>query len=245
MSYNLNKIIIFLCFLPFFLLSQPNSFFPTCNGELVHHTYYSLSYSEEHEQAEWVFYIKNHLNNLGQVSRSNNFKVDNKVSTNSATLSDYKKSGYDRGHLAPAADFSFNSVAMSESFYMSNMSPQIASFNRGVWKKLESLVRYWGEDNTLCVVAGPVLNNCVETIGGSNVCVPKSYYKVIYDPLKERMIAFCLPNEKGEKDLDAYVCSVDSLEEVINIDFFPSLKDGLEEKLESEIEKGLWDWSRE
>ena len=234
----MKKIFIILFLTPTFLFSQEASdFIPTNNGELVHHTYYSLSYSEQHEQAEWVFYEIKKERILGLVSRKNNFRSDNTVSTNSATLSDYKGSGFDRGHLAPAHDFSFNKDAMSESFYMSNMSPQNPSFNRGIWVELESLVRSWGSVSSIYVVTGPILVDCSTTIGTNNVCVPESYYKVIYDPSEKKMIAFVLLNEKGEYKLSHYVTSVDYVESITGIDFFPILEDNLEEELESEIHK--------
>ena len=112
------------------------------NGQIVHHANYTLQYNEEHEQASWVAYrlTSHHLQNPS-TKRKDNFRSDPKVKTGSATLSDYKGSGYDRGHLAPAADFKWSSTAMSESFYMSNMSPQVPGFNRGIWKKLESKIR--------------------------------------------------------------------------------------------------------
>ena len=179
----MKKIFLILFLIPTFLFSQELvDFLPTNNGELVHHRYYSLSYSEQHEQAEWVFYEIKKERVLGLISRTDNFRSDNSVSTNSATLSDYKGSGFDRGHLAPAADFSFSTTAMSESFYMSNMSPQNPSFNRGIWKNLESLVRTWGTNNSIYVVTGPILDDCSTTIGTNNVCIPEYYYKVIYDP---------------------------------------------------------------
>ena len=239
----MKKLIFFFIVLPFIGFSQSAiDFLPTTtnNGELVHHTYYSLSYSEQNEQAEWVFYEIKKERILGLVSRTDNFRSDEKISSNSATLLDYRRSGYDRGHLAPAADFSFNTNAMSESFYMSNMSPQNPSFNRGIWKNLESLVRNWGTNSSICVVTGPILNDCSTTIGTNNVCVPQYYYKIIYDPLKQKMISFLLPNEKGIKDLSEYVCTTDYLESITNIDFFPVLEDNLEEKLESEIHKEFW-----
>ena len=239
----MKKIFLILFFIPTFLFSQEASnFLPTNNGELVHHTYYSLSYSEQYEQAEWVFYEIKKKRTLGLVSRTNNFRSDNSVSTNSATLSDYKGSGFDRGHLAPAHDFSFNKDAMSESFYMSNMSPQNPSFNRGIWGNLESLVRSWGTNSSIYVVTGPILDDCSTTIGTNNVCVPKYYYKVIYDPSEEKMISFILPNEKGTKMLKSYVCTTDSLEEITNIDFFPILEDKLEKKLQEAKDISKWIW---
>lgn len=107
------------------------AFLPSKNGELIKHSYYALSYIEAHEQAEWVYYELDSNLISGAVSRTNNFREDKSVSTGSATLADYKGASYDRGHLAPAGSMSGNATAMSESFYMSNMSPQHPSFNRG------------------------------------------------------------------------------------------------------------------
>ena len=241
---SMKKIIFFFIFSPLIAFSQSASdLLPTNNGELVHHAYYSLSYSEQNEQAEWVFYEIKEERILGLVSRSNNFRNDETISTNSATLSDYKGAGYDRGHLAPAGDMSFSNTAMSESFYMSNMSPQEPAFNRGIWKALESLVRNWGTNSSIYVVTGPILSDCSTTIGPNNVCVPKYYYKVIYDPLEQKMISFILLNEKGTKDLSEYVCTTDYLEKMTNIDFFPGLEDELQIKLESEVHKENWIWN--
>ena len=240
----MKKIFLILFLSPTFLFSQEvSTFLPTNNGELVHHSYYSPSYSQKHKQAEWVFYEINSNTNLGQVRRTNNFRSVNLISANSASLSDYKGSGFDRGHLVPAADMSFNYIAMSESFLISNMSPQNASFNRGVWKKLEILVRTWGKYTDIYVVTGPILNSCSTSIGGNNVCVPNYFYKVIYDPQNQKMISFILPNKKGNKSLNKYVCTTDSLEKITNIDFFPILENNLEERLESQIHKELWTWT--
>ena len=220
-----------------------NDFLPTINGELVSHTYYSLSYVEEYEQAEWVFYEIKKERILGLASRTNNFRSDEKVSSNSATIYDYKGSGYDRGHLAPAADFSFSNTAMNESFYMSNISPQYPSFNRGIWKNLESLIRKWGANQSIYVVTGPILNECSYSIGTNNVCVPKYFYKVIYEPIEKKMIAFILSNGTGKYKLSHYVTSVDIVESKTGINFFSVLEDKLEQKLESEIIKENWIWN--
>ena len=217
-------------------------FKPTNNGELVKHTHYILSYSEQHEQAEWVFYEIKKERVLELVNRTDDFREDPEIQNSSATLYDYRRSGYDRGHLAPAEDFSFSASAMSESFYMSNMSPQLPHFNRGIWRDLESLIRKWGSNSTLYVVTGPVFGSCDLTIGLNNVCIPESYYKVIYNPSEKKMIAFILPNEKGTKSLKEYVCTTDYLEKITNIDFFPILEDKLERKLESARHTLKWIW---
>lgn len=225
---------------PFITFSQ--TFLPKSSGELISHSYYSLSYNENHEQANWVYYelTPDFINN--DIGRSNNFREDKLVSSKSAASSDYSGSGFDRGHLAPAASMRFNEKSMSESFLLSNCSPQNASFNRGIWKKLEATVRFWViSEGELTVVSGPVLESVLEKIGKNGVSVPNYFYKVIYDPTDEKkMIAFLLPNKKCQSDLVQYVVSVDSVEVVTGIDFFEKLNDSLENSLESENNSGKW-----
>ena len=230
---------------PFFIscsAQETNTYLPQSKGELIHHSYYSLSYNENAEQANWICYQINNKQNLEFTERTENFRSDRLVSTKSAQLSDYKGSGFDRGHLVPAADMSFNYIAMSESFLMSNISPQVPSFNRGIWKQLEGLVRNWGLQSSIYVVTGPILNSCSTTIGSNSVCVPKHFYKVVYSPSEQKMISFLLPNQKGTKKLIEYVCSTDYLEQITNIDFFPVLENKLENRLESELDTNIWSW---
>lgn len=179
-----------------------------------------------------------HIN--GTAERKDNFKIDPLVSTGSASLADYVGSGYDRGHLAPAAAMKINQTAMDESFYMSNMSPQHPSCNRGRWKSLETKVREWViAEGELYVVSGPIFKDNIESIGENAVTVPGYYYKVIYDG-EDKMIGFILPNEKCPDDLVDYVVSVDSIESLTGIDFFSSLYDNTENLLESEINTKAW-----
>lgn len=218
------------------------SFFPQYDhGEIVEHNYYSLSYSETHEQAFWVFYELTRQEVKGGFKRTDNFREDPDIITQSASLDDYKGSGYDRGHIAPAADMAFNITAMSESFYMSNMSPQHPSFNRGYWKKLESEVRKWAyQRGRLFVTSAPVLNKDYETIGPNEVSIPEYYYKVLLDTINKTTIAFLMPNQKCSGDLIDYVVSVDSLERLTGIDFNAHLDDGLENELESNSNISEW-----
>ncbi|WP_346862850.1 DNA/RNA non-specific endonuclease [uncultured Draconibacterium sp.] len=219
------------------------SLLPIGEGEVVKHAYYTLSYLENEEQANWIFYKLNTFMLGGNASRTDNFRIDNFVSTGSATLNDYKGSGYDRGHLCPAGDMTTDLVAMSESFYLSNMSPQDPSFNRGIWKTLESTVRNWAVNETeIYVVTGPIFQNNLGSIG-NGVTIPGSYYKVIYDPTDEaKMIALVLPNRKGEKQLTEYVVTVDYVENLTGIDFFSGLPDEVENKLESNSNADLWEF---
>ena len=113
---------------------------------IVHHPYFSLSYDEKHEQAEWVTHILTRERlQMPWHDRPNRFEPDEKVPSGSATWYDYRGSGYDRGHLVPAADMAFNEDAIVSSFLMSNISPQSHDFNKGIWKELEELGRSWAK----------------------------------------------------------------------------------------------------
>lgn len=233
-----------------FSVLHAQEFLPTSTGgQVVHHTHYSLSYSEVHEQAEWVYYeLTSAEARNNNYERSDNFKADSQVETGSAALADYKGSGYDRGHLAPAGDMGFSSAAMSESFYMSNMSPQDPSFNRGIWRQLESLVRSWSTEKAeLFIVTGPVLEAGLSTIGYNEVSVPNYYYKVLLDYDESsggyEAIGFLLPNRKGQGDLNDYVVSVDRIEQLTGIDFYAQLTDEIENDIEASYEKGYWNWN--
>lgn len=221
------------------LFSQP--FTPISDGEYVEHTYYSLAYDEFHEQAKWVYYEITSSSISGNVSRTDDFRADPKVSTKSAELVDYRGSGYDRGHLAPAGSMTQNRVSMSESFYMSNMSPQHPSFNRGIWQQVESTVRSWVKyKGKLYIVTGPVFHNYIEKIGLNEVTVPAYYYKIVYSPSDHQMIAFLLENEKGDRPIENYIVTVDYIQEITGIDFFSQLEDEYERRLESSIDLSAW-----
>lgn len=214
---------------------------PNSSGEIVKHTYYTLAYSEANEQASWVYYVLTPELINGTQSRTDDFRADPAVSTGSASLDDYKSSGYDRGHLCPAADMTLNKTSMSESFFLSNMSPQVAGFNRGKWSTLEDQVRKWAlEFNRLDVATGPIFKDNIGTIGADNVTVPGYYYKVLYSEKKKIMIGLILPNASSSKSLDQFVVTVDQIEEKTGIDFFPGLEDKLENQLEGSVNTAGW-----
>jgi len=227
------------------VVPQELSLAPVSNGqgEIIKHTYYSLMYDEANEQADWVFYKLTSYMLGGNASRTDNFREDPFVTTGSAALADYKGTGYDRGHLCPAGDMVTDLVAMSESFYLSNMSPQVPAFNRGIWKILEGMVRNWAvNEKEIYVATGPVFKDNLGSIG-SHVTIPGYYYKVVYDPTgDQKMIAFVLPNAKGEKQLPEYIVSVDYVENLTGIDFFSGLPDDVENKLEANSNKSLWEF---
>jgi endonuclease G len=220
------------------------SYLPKSVGEIVSHTYYTLSYSEENEQAYWVYYeLTPELVN-GTIKRTDDFRLDPKVSTGSAELKDYKGSGYHRGHLCPAGSMDLNSTSMSESFYLSNMSPQAPSLNTGRWRTLESQVRKWANEyKKIIVISGPVFKDNIGKIGVNNVTVPGYYYKVIYCPGNSQMIAFVMPNRKLLQPITSYIKTVDEIEKLTDIDFFYDMDNCLQEQLESNLNISEWDFN--
>ncbi|MBW8334486.1 MAG: DNA/RNA non-specific endonuclease [Prolixibacteraceae bacterium] len=234
---------IILLFTANLINAKSVEFLPVPVNDIVRHTYYTLSYNENYEQANWVYYslTDSMILNSGQ-ERSNSFKMDKSVVSISAKSSDYTNSGYDRGHLCPAGDMGFSELAMQESFLMSNISPQVPDFNRGIWKELESTVRDWAKiERQLYVVTGPVFKNNKDTIGREEVVVPGYYFKIIYDPTdKPKMIAFVLPNEKSDRLLTDYAVTIDKAEQLTGFDFFSQLPDDLENKLEGVVQLSGW-----
>lgn len=216
--------------------SDTRAFFlpSSTTGQVIHHQGYSLSYSEPHEQAEWVAYELN----KSHLGRSNfkrpYFEIDHAVKTGAASWRNYKNSGYDRGHLVPAGDRTYDKEAYDETFLTSNISPQDRDFNAGIWNALEQQVRYWAKKyDGVFVVTGGVLKGNLKTIGNEKVAVPNLFYKIIYDPENQKMIAFVMPNKDSKESLYNFVVSVDSVEVLTGIDFFPELDDELEDKLEA------------
>lgn len=209
---------------------------------------YALGYIEYHEQPAWVIYKLTRVEATTKAAkRGNDFREDPQIPTGSATLADYRRSGYDRGHLAPAADMAFSVRTMSESFYLSNMSPQRPKFNRGVWKDLEEQVRRFAiAEGEIMVVTGPILPKTKSlTIGNNKVTVPTHYYKVIYDLMPPRkMIGFILPNEGSKRSLQDFTVTVDAVEAATGLDFFSLVPQPEQERMESTITIKDWRWSK-
>jgi endonuclease G, mitochondrial len=214
------------------------------DNELILHKGYHLSYNEKFEQPNWVAYILTRAQVRNKAAeRGNNFRPDPKVSTESASPADYKKSGYDKGHIAPAADMGWSVETMSESFFMSNMSPQTPEFNRGIWKELEEQVRIWADKNdSLYVVSGPVFINNKGEIGKNQVAIPGYYYKVVMDISQPsiKAIAFYLPNGKSDKSFFDYALSVKELENKTGFDFFAKQNPKIMKQIEEKLDISQW-----
>lgn len=208
--------------------------------QIVEHTGYVLSYNEDYEVADWVAYeFTNEELNTSVASRKDNFRADPMISTKSAELSDYKGSGYSRGHLAPAADFNWSEEAMSDTFFLSNMTPQLQNnFNAGIWLTAENYVReVCSENDVVYVVTGPVLTDGpYETIGKNNVAIPKQFYKVLLCVDESGYcspIAMVIPHDADRKtELSKFFCSINDVEKLTGLDFFPLLDDSVEEIIE-------------
>jgi endonuclease G, mitochondrial len=214
--------------------------FPTCGqgGQLIHHSAMSLCYSEVHEQPTWVMHIVLPAVEFGNVSRTNDFRADDKVTTGSAEKKDYWESGYDRGHLAPSADFRWSEKAVSESFYYSNMSPQKPEFNRQSWSDLEAWVRrYVGDfqEPVFVVTGGILMDEGLQKLGPNEVTIPKRYFKIVMDlqGAERKGLAFIMQNGVNEYPVVSYATTINEVERLTGIDFFASLPDDEEERLEA------------
>jgi endonuclease G, mitochondrial len=203
--------------------------------QLVRHGGYTLRYDDDLNVPVWVAYPLLAYELTGDAKRGT-FKPDPAVDGGTALPSDYTRSGYDRGHLAPAADFKFSQRMMSETFLMSNIAPQVPDFNQGIWRELEEQVRSWAyREGGLYVVTGPVLRNGLPTIGKTNeVAVPEYFYKVILYCRNPdiRIIGFLLKNEASNEQLTEFVVPVEKIEQLTGLDFFPKIPDDLERRLE-------------
>lgn len=205
---------------------------------------FALGYSHKHRQAIWVSYIltREHLEKE-QVKRSNRFLPDPAISFQPVQPNDYTRTGYDRGHLAPAADMTYLYDTMLHSFFLSNICPQIPGCNRGIWKRVENQTRRWAlKEDRLYIITGPIFNDDTKkTLGKTNIPIPTAFYKIVLDltpPMK--MIAFIVPNQTTKKRVPSFVVTVDEVEQITGFDFFNCMDDSLEELLEKESNFKAW-----
>ncbi len=225
------------------------------NGEETRHMAMVISYNEKHEQANWVFHKILPDVAEGNFTRTNDFRIDSSISTISAQQEDYflvktdakgdkiyDGFGYDRGHLAPSADFRWNQQALSESYFYSNMSPQDPLLNREKWAELEGVLRGYviRTQHPLYVVTGPVLTDGLPKIARSvnDVSIPKYYFKVAYDPIDGQGIGFILPNNYCKKLIRKYAVSIDSVEQFSGLNVFPAINN--QEGVESKYDFNHW-----
>lgn len=216
--------------------------------ELVVHPGHMLVYSEKHEQPKWTAHIASPDLIKGNLARIDSFLPDPLVKTGTSVTADYWFSGYDRGHLVPSADMRWTYDALLGTYYYSNISPQLADFNRGKWAELED----WGRryvyhaKRRVFIVTGPVLRDGLPTMQKvdrkNEVSIPELFWKVIadLDEPEPKAIAFVMRNEKLEYPVISYAVPVDSVEKLTGIDFFPALDDALENRIEALSDSKLW-----
>jgi len=214
--------------------------------QLVRYNYYTVSYSSQHKNAEWAAYeLLGARLDLSTRTKRKNFKSDPNIDSE-ASSSEYRNSGYDRGHLVPAHDMNFNETAMSESFYMTNVSPQVPDFNRGIWKSLEGKVRKWAKkEKRLYVITGPLLKKTVEDaerISPTGPTIPRGFFKIVvdYEGGEKKGIAFMFKNKDIDQPLEQFVTTIDLVERYTNLDFFPNLTAEEERTIESVSDISLW-----
>ncbi len=203
--------------------------------QLLKKTYYWSCYSADYRQARWTYHQLTRAQIEGPQGRTNRFQVDEELQFAPVDPRDYTGTGYDRGHLVPAGDMKLNLRSMTESFLMSNVSPQLPGFNRGIWVRLENSFRKWVlELEAGFVVTAPVLTPELPRLA-AGIAIPQAFYKIIYLPQESRMRAYLIPNASlPAKGLEHYRATVNSIEDLTGIDFFAGLEDGLEERLESQ-----------
>lgn len=219
---------------------------PGQEGDLLCRTGHLLAHNREYKTPIWVIerLTKERVTSK-VVPRYNKFQADPDIEKGKrAELSDYRRSGYDRGHMAPSADMRWDRQAMVECFYLSNMAPQVGEgMNRGIWKDLEEYVRSWAIDRgEIFVFTGPIYENGItKTVGKNKVAVPSHFYKVIYDPARKEAIAFVMPNEPLDAaKIASYIVSVRDVEALTGLDFLSVLGEELQNAVETVRQEKLW-----
>ena len=206
---------------------------------VLYRTGYTVSYNEYYKNPNWVAWELTREETKGETERYDKFMPDPDLPEPRVVHKDYTKSGYDRGHMAPAADMKWSKQAMIESFYMSNICPQTGNLNRGDWNDLEELCRDWAEKyGRIYIACGPIFDSkSPKRIGGHKVAVPDRFFKVvlIYNRKNPIAMGFIFRNIAHSQDIDKYMVTVDSVENVTGMDFFSKLPDDVENRIESII----------
>lgn len=220
---------------------------PACTDEdiIITHAGFTLSYNNEWHLPEWVAYELTAEETTGTVERSDHFRPDPLSPQPQITTDDYRNSGYDRGHMAPAADMKWSEDAMRESFYMTNICPQNHNLNAGDWKELEELCRRWAtEYGRIYIVCGPIVGSDAQFIGNNQVTVPHAFFKAIltYNNQTPQAIGFLFANKAGNRPVQTYAMNIDDLEVVIGHDLFHLLPDTVENNIEQSTQINQWTW---
>ena len=213
---------------------------------IVEHTGFTLSFNREHNNPNWVAWELTAQEAQGSLARSDNFQPDPLLPSNhQVEHSDYSHSGYDRGHMVPAADMKWSSKAMNDCFYMSNICPQTHTLNAGGWETLESACRRWAkQEGSVYIVCGPVYKGTKHKTIGKNlkITVPEGFFKVVLSMRKgeEKAIGFYYANSNAKQKMEETATTVDAIEELTGMDFFVNIDDRLEQRIESTFSLKKW-----
>lgn len=218
---------------------------PSLNARMLTYPGFTVSFNADTHQPNYVAWelTRDEAQSQKTSRHSASFAPDPEVE-GCATLDDYRRSGYDRGHMAPAGDMKWDSVAMQSSFLLTNISPQAHDLNQGSWRALEEKCRDWAvRDSAIVIVCGPIFDSHpAPTIGQTGVAVPDRYFKVVLAPYADppRAIGFVMPNGKVPGGMQTSAMPVDDIEALTGYDFFPALPDDVEERVEAECNFPRW-----
>ena len=210
-------------------------------GTLIEYEGYTVSYNPEAKIPVWVKYDLERSEVDGPYTRQGmNFRRDKSVDLPQASDDDYRNSGWSRGHMAPAGDFKWSEGAMGDTFYFTNCCPQNQSLNAGQWSTLEDKVRSWAKKyGKVTVYTGPIVSsNEYGTIGENKVVVPDAFFKAVLSG--NQAIAFVMYNCPKNENMQKCSMTVDDLELLTGLDFFPELDDMVEEQIESTYSLKYW-----
>ena len=206
---------------------------------------FTVSFNPKTIIPNWVAYELTADETDGPWTRKGlNFTPDPNYDGPQADHSDYKGSGYSRGHLAPAGDMKWDSVAMLESFYYTNCIPQDEKLNNGKWNQLEIKTRSWAQQyGKVFVVTGPVFyQSDTLRIGPHGIAVPHACFKALlaHKEIGYTSIAFVMRNGGETRSMSECAITVDELEALLGLDLFCNLPDELEESVESKMVMEDW-----
>ena len=212
--------------------------------QLLKRVGYTVSYNSVLKLPNWVAWHLTMAHTSGFCKRDGiKFHEDEEVPQPRATDADYRRSGYDRGHMCPSGDNKWSCLAQEQSFLLTNVCPQDHQLNAGDWNEMESQCRRWAKRyGDIYIVAGPILfKGGHKTIGRNKVTVPEAFFKVVLCMKGyPKAIGFIYRNQPGNRPKGDYVNSVDQVERLTGIDFFSSLPDAVEREVEATCQ--LEDW---
>ena len=213
--------------------------------QILYREGYTVSYNKDNKIPNWVAWCLTADHTSGPYRRPGNaWHEDLDVPEPRATLADYRKSGWTRGHMCPAGDNKWSQDAMYDSFLFTNCCPQDANLNSGDWNQIEMACRRWAEKfGEIYIVCGPILfNKKHETIGPNKVVVPEAFFKVVLCLNgKPKGIGFIRRNSDSSRRNDLYVNSIKEIERITGITFFPSLPKDVSESVKSQANLNAWE----